>query len=221
MVVVGKSGKVEAVNVGNIGDLETRLKGQLDALIEGKPVPQVAATPPAPSQGQQPPAQPPQRPAMQLVGTQAPTFSISTLDGKKVSDAEFKNHPATVLNFVAPNCGFCKKQLPSVETVRAEYEAKGIRFVNVAQKMGAKEFTTEEMVDVFKGAGSRLELAKDTDNQVGQLFKAVSYPTMVVVNRGGKIEHVNIGAQQDLDKALKTQLDALITGKGSAPTGGR
>jgi len=227
MVVVGKSGNVEAVNVGNIGDLETKLQGQLDALIAGKPMPQVAAAPPAqpavPGQPTAPalPAKPPQRPAMQLVGQPAPAFTIDTLDGKKVSSDDFKNHPATVLNFVAPNCGFCKKQLPNVESIRAEYEAKGVRFVNVAQKMGAKEYTTEEIVDVFKGVGSRLELAKDSDNKVGQMFKAVSFPTMVVVNKDGKIEHVNIGAQQDLDKSLKSQLDGLIAGKpaGGAPGG--
>lgn len=220
MVVLGKSGKVEAVNVGNIADLETRLSGQLDALIAGKPVPQVAAAPPvqptAPGQPT-PPQQPPQRPAMQMVGQPAPAFSIDTLDGKKVSSDDFKNHSATVLNFVAPNCGYCKKQLPNVEAIRAEYEAKGVRFVNVAEKMGSKEFTTEEIVDVFKGVGSRLELAKDTDNKVGQMFKAVSFPTMVVVNKNGKIEHVNIGAAPDIDKSLKAQLDGLIASK---PTDG-
>jgi len=223
MVVVGKSGKVEAVNVGNIGDLETKLSGQLDALIAGKPIPAVAAAPPAqpiapgePTPSAAPP-QPPQRPAMALVGQSAPAFAIDTLEGKKVSSDDFKNHPATVLNFVAPNCGFCKKQLPNVESIRAEYEAKGVRFVNIAQKMGAKEFTNEEIIDVFKGVGSRLELAKDTDNQIGQMYKAVSYPTMIVVNKDGKISHVNVGAQQDIDKSLKTQLDGLIAGK---PAGG-
>jgi len=206
--------------------LETKLQGQLDALIAGKPIPQVAAAPPAqPAAVDQPtapaqPAQPPQRPAMQLVGQPAPAFSIDTLEGKKVSSDDFKNHPATVLNFVAPNCGFCKKQMPNVEAVRAEYEAKGVRFVNVAQKMGAKEFTTEEIVDVFKGVGSRLELAKDTDNKVGQMFKAVSFPTMVVVSKDGKIEYVNIGAQADLDKSLKGQLDGLIAGKPASGTPG-
>jgi len=88
--------------------------------------------------------------------------------------------------------------------------------VNVSQKMGEKEFSNDEITDVFKGVGSRLELAKDLGNQVGQLYKAVSFPTMVVVNRDGKIEHVNIGAQPDLDKSLKTQLDALIAAKPGA-----
>lgn len=213
MVIVGKSGKIEAVNVGNVGDLETRVQGQLDALIAGKPLPAVAAAPGGA------PAEKPQRPAMQLVGQTAPAFALDTMEGKKISSDNFKDHPATVLNFVAPNCGFCKKQMPGVETVRAEYEAKGVRFVNVVQKMG-KDFTDAEITDVFKGAGSRLEMAKDADNKVGQQFKAQSYPTMIVVDRGGKITHVNIGAQQDLDKSLKTQLDALIGGAGKgAPSG--
>ncbi len=215
MVIVGKSGKVEAVNVGNVADLETRLKGQLDAIIAGKPVPTfeapVAAVPSPLDKAAA--AAPPKRPALELVGKPAPEFSITTLEGKVASHSDFANHPATVLNFVAPNCGFCKKQLPTVEAIRKEYEAKGVRFVNVSQKMGQKEFTTDEVVATYKGAGSQLELATDTENKVGHAFKAQSYPTMVVVGKDGKIAHVNIGAAADLDSKLKGQLDSLISGK--------
>jgi len=212
MVVVGKNGKIEAVNVGNIADLETRLSGQLDALIAGKPVPSVetqtaAAQPPA-----QPPAQPRKRPAEELVGTPAPAFDIDTIDGKKLSSADLANHPATVLNFVAPNCGFCKKQVPRLEEIRKSYEAKGVRFVNVTQTMRQK-FSQEETVGIFKGTGSNLELAYDADNTVGTPFKATSFPTMVVVGKSGKIEAVNVGNIGDLETRLSGQLDALVAGK--------
>lgn len=211
MVIVNKAGNIEAVNVGNIADLETKLPAQLDAILAGKPASSVAgAAPPAPS-GDKP--APTKRPAELLVGTQAPAFSVQTVAGKPLTSDDFSKHPATVLNFVAPNCGFCKRQMPNVEKVRAEYEAKGVRFVNVAEKMGAKEFTTEETVDVFKQAGSNLDLAKDEGNAIGQQFKAQSYPTMVVVGKDGKIEHVNIGAKPDLDTILKGQLDSLIAKK--------
>ena len=204
MVVVGKSGKVEAVNVGNLGELEKRLTGQLDALIAGKPVPKFASA-------QQ--RQPRRRPAEGLVGKPTPAFSLTTLDGKVVSNDEFKNHPATVLNFIAPNCGFCKRQIPSVEKVRQEYEAKGVRFVNVAQKM-RKDFTEAEIVDVLKGAGSGLEVTTGdfAENTIGRRFQAVSYPTMFVVGKDGKIANVNIGAKQNLETLLKGQLDALLKG---------
>mgnify|MGYP000282605652 CR=1 FL=1 len=119
----------------------------------------------------------------------------------------------TVLNLVAPNCGFCKKQLPNVDKVRADYEAKGVRFVNVYQKMGAKDFTVEEATDVFKQAGSNLELARDEGNAIGTQYKAQSYPTMVVVGKDGKIEFVNVGAKPDIETVLKGQLDGMIAKK--------
>jgi thiol-disulfide isomerase/thioredoxin len=212
MIVLGKSGKVEAVHVGNIGDLEKRLKGELDALIAGKAVPKFAS---ASSRRR--------RPAEDLVGKPAPTFKITTLDGKTVSNDSFKEHPATVLNFIAPNCGYCKKQLPNVEKVRKEYESKGVRFVTVAQKM-RKDYTDDEIVDVMKKAGANLELSTSdfATKKVGGQFKAVSFPTMFVVNREGKIAYVNIGAKQNLESLLKGQLDGLIKGKpvGMAPAAG-
>ncbi|MBI4718845.1 MAG: redoxin domain-containing protein [Planctomycetes bacterium] len=211
MVVMGKSGKIEAVNIGAVADLETRLKAQLDALLEGKPMPKVEA-PTA--------AAPPQATPESLVGKKAPAFDLATVDGKKLGSSDFANHPATVLTFVAPNCGFCKKAVPVIETVRAEYEAKGVRFVNVAQTM-RKEFTQQETVEVFKTAGSNIELAYDPKNTVGPLYNANGFPTMVVVDKSGNIAHVNVGAKPDLDTVLKGQLDGLIAGKPAGEAGGK
>ncbi len=224
MVIVNKSGNIEAINVGNIADLETKVAAQLDAILAGKPASSVAAAPPAPADPAKPAdpaapsadkaaAAPAKRPAEMLVGTKAPDFSIQTTAGKALTSADFGKHPATVLNFVAPNCGFCKKQIPNVDKVRAEYEAKGVRFVNVYQKMGQKDFPVEEATDVFKQAGSNLELARDENNTIGTQYKAQSYPTMVVVGKDGKIEHVNIGAKPDIETVLKGQLDGLIARK--------
>lgn len=206
MVIVGKTGKIDAVNVGNRADLEKRMKGQLDAMLAGKPVPQFESA-------QASPKQPRKRPIMELVGKPAPQFSLNTVEGKPVSSAELAKHPATVLNFVAPNCGYCKRQLPNVEKIRAEYEAKGVRFINMNQTMGKKQYTPEEALDVFKGAGSHMEFAYDDGNRVGKMFKATGFPTMVVINRDGKVEHVNIGAKADIDTLLKKQLDDIIAGK--------
>ena len=212
MVILGKTGKVEAVNVGNLGDLEDRMKGQLDALLAGKPIPPKYASKPKPSSRK--------RPAEELKGKPSPTFeTVKTLAGKDVSNAGFAGHPATVLNFVAPNCGYCKRQVPKVESIREEYEKKGVRFVNVVQTM-RKEYPTDEALEVFKGVGSNLEFAHDSKNVVGKAYQATSFPTMVVVGKDGKVEHVNIGAKPDIDTMLKTQLDNIIAGKPAAQPAG-
>jgi thiol-disulfide isomerase/thioredoxin len=204
MVVLGKGGKVEAVNVGNVADLETRVPKQLDALLSGKPIPdEVATKPPAPT-----PQQPPRRPAEAMVGKPVPAFSLTTYDGKALSSDGIKKSSATVLNFVAPNCGFCKRQLPNVEKVRQEFESKGVRFVNVSQTM-RQEFKPEDAKKIFDDTGAKLEFAVDSGNQVGRAFQATSYPTMVVVDKNGNIAHVNVGARPDLEKVLKEQLSSI------------
>ncbi len=210
LVMIGKSGKIDAVSVGNAANLENRMKKQLDAMLAGKPVPQFTASARR---------KPRTKPALELVGKAAPAFEIQTLAGKVVSNSDLAKHSATVLNFVAPNCGFCKKQVPNVEKVRKEYEAKGVRFVNVMQKM-RKEYTQEAAVDVFKGIGSHIELANDMKtNKVGKSFKATSFPTMVLVGKNGTVEAVNIGAKKDLEKTLRSQLDTLIAGKSLVKAG--
>lgn len=156
------------------------------------------------------PAKPQPRPADQLTGQKAPEISLKTSADKVVSNEEFTKSPATVLNFVAPNCGFCKKQMPMVESVRKEYEAKGVRFINVNQKMGTKVFTPADAEQVFKGVGSGLEFAFDTDNQFGRNFKVSGFPTLFVINKEGKITQVHGGAKPDIANLLKQNLDALL-----------
>ncbi|UCE61596.1 MAG: redoxin domain-containing protein [Phycisphaerales bacterium] len=207
MVILGKQGKIDAVNLGNIADLETRMKGQLDALLAGKPVPTFEAKTAAADK-----KKPRKRPAEEMIGKKAPTFAFETMNGKKYSTAELAKHPATVLNFVAPNCGYCKKQVPRLEKIRQEYEAKGVSFVNVAEKM-RKEYEPAETAKIFKDIGSNLDLAIDSENVVGGLFKARGFPTMVVLGKSGNVEAVNVGNIGDLETRLKGQLDALIAGK--------
>lgn len=51
MVVLDKEGTIIAVNIGNRADLEDRLKGQLDALLAGKAIPDEFGTPKQQAQG--------------------------------------------------------------------------------------------------------------------------------------------------------------------------
>ena len=120
----------------------------------------------------------------------APPFKLTTIDGKEVSNESLKGSVA-VLDFFAPNCGFCKKQIPRLETIRAEYTEKPVRFINVSQKMGAKEFTKEEVVNLMKEMGFRGELALNHTNEVGQMFQASGFPTMVILDKEGKVAVTN------------------------------
>jgi thiol-disulfide isomerase/thioredoxin len=152
-----------------------------------------------------------ERPAQQLKGQAAPPVAVTTIEGKSLSNADFQDKP-TVVNFFAPNCPHCKRQLPTVDAVRKEFESKGVRFVNISQTM-RKPFTDEQVVTtVREGFGVEAELAINSDNTVGRRWKATSFPTLFVVDGQGKVAEVIIGnnrtLQDDLTKTLATLLSS-------------
>ncbi len=156
-----------------------------------------------------PPAAPRTVPAMELVGTPAPKMSLSTLDGAPVGNEEFGYHPATVLNFFAPNCGFSKKQIPKVEQLRGEFETLGVRFVNVCETM-RKAFTPDEVQLVMAELNSNIELAMDPGNRIGRLFRVSGYPLLVVVSADGRIDHVVSGNKANLVETVGERLRTLV-----------
>ena len=152
------------------------------------------------------------RPALAMRGLNVPTFEIGTKGGGELSDRTLGDG-VTVLNFFAVNCPFCKTQLPSVESLRPEYQARGVRFVTVSQTMKSKRFSDEQVLAKLRELGVATEVVTDPDNRIGKLFRVTSYPTMFVVAKGGKIAAVNIGNVTKIKTTLKTQLDKLLAGK--------
>lgn len=187
---------------------------------KNSPQPKPSATPPLwQAEDQSLRKNPPQEksPPTAVVGKPAPAFSMETLPGKKLSNEELKGNPATVLNFVASNCGFSKKQISRIEKIRQEYTDRGVRFVNVSETLG-KKHTADAVVAVMKEVGPGFELAYDPENKIGGLFKVSSYPTMIVLGMDGNIEAIIQGNIADLESRLKQQLDALISCKSESPT---
>ena len=205
LVIIGKTGQIEAVDVGNVPHLDTQLATQLDALRAGRPVPKAVWTAPREKS---------RRPAMQLIGKPAPSFTLKAMDDSTISSEDFKTSQATVLNFVAPNCPYSRRQLPQVEQLRKAYESRGVRFVNVAQKM-RQAFTPEHVRDTFEALGVHATLAYDADNVVGRKYKAVSYPTLVVIDGKGEVKNAYVGDRKGLTKVLGRELDRIL----AAPTG--
>lgn len=152
------------------------------------------------------------RPAMEMADQPAPKFQLpTTVAGRELSNAEIGMAPVTVLNFVAPNCGFCKRQLPKVEGVRARFEPMGVRFVNVSETM-RKAFTQPEAEAVYDSVGSKLELAMDPGNRIGRMFKVTSFPTLFVLTSDGTVREVIIGAKANIDEILQDRLKFLLDG---------
>ena len=63
-------------------------------------------------------------------GDAAPPFSLTTSDGKTISNATLRNRPV-YLNFFATWCGPCRLETPSIVALSKKYAARGLRVVGI------------------------------------------------------------------------------------------
>lgn len=74
--------------------------------------------------------------APKLRGKKAPAFALTSLDGKKVSLADYKGRPVLV-NFWATWCGPCKVEMPWFEEFRKQYSAQGFEILGLTDDADA------------------------------------------------------------------------------------
>jgi peroxiredoxin len=145
------------------------------------------------------PAQAAEKP---VVGTTAPAFELTLIDGSKVALADLKGQ-VVVLNFWATWCVPCRKELPTLD---AYYDAQ--------QKYGLKVFaiTTEGSVPIPQlkklFAAMKMPSARRIKGPYGPL---TGVPTNFVIDRAGVLRYAQSGAF-DLD-ALNNLLVPLLKEK--------
>lgn len=150
----------------------------------------------------------------QLIGKDAPAFNLKTTAGKEFSNATARKG-VTLLNFIAADCGYCKRQAPRLEGVVKEMKNRKVHLLEVVQKMG-REFTQQEVEAVLTQAGldvKKSQIAIEMGNATGIAFRISSYPTLVMIGKDGKVAGVIAGNTGNLEAEVKAAIAALLDGK--------
>jgi len=131
------------------------------------------------------------------VGTKAPTFSVTRMDGKQVSLAGIKGKRGVAVVFFrsADWCPYCKGQLKDLNIVAAEMAEKGWPIVGVSydptktlQAFSAKE---KLVYPLLSDAGSKAIDAFGIRNRemIGSgKFDGIPYPIIVFIGGDGVIK---------------------------------
>jgi thiol-disulfide isomerase/thioredoxin len=154
----------------------------------------------------------PEPPKHQLIGQQAPEFTLDLLDGGKLDLKAHRGKHVVVLDFWATWCGPCRRGLPILTEVTQAYKDKGVRFyaVNQEEKPEAiRKFLKEEVL--------QCTVALDTDGSVAQLYGVRGIPQTVLIGKGGMVQAVHVGLLPDMKSRLEDELDALVAGKSLLP----
>jgi len=127
-------------------------------------------------------------PAPRLVGTPAPDFRIRNLDGKEVALSSYKGK-AVLLDFWATWCVPCRAELPMFQKLHRELAAKhaAIVLVDVGENAGP-------VAKYVRGEKYTFPVLLDEDEQVKTQYRLVVFPSLVVIDKQGRIRSVIGGA---------------------------
>jgi len=127
------------------------------------------------------------------VGDAAPNFTLTTLDGKRVSLSDFRGKPV-MLNFWYATCPGCLAEIPGMQRFYAAQQAAGKHFAilgvnSVDDAHTAQQFAQQE--------GMTYTLVLDDNQRVATLYNLTATPTSYFLDRRGIIRSMVVGPVDD------------------------
>ncbi len=118
-------------------------------------------------------------------------FTLSNLDGKKVSLRDFKGK-VVVMDLWGTWCEPCREALPGLIALHKRWNAKGLEVVGVSfEKEAGTESEAQEMVKNFvRQAGIPYTCLMGEVDFLKQVPGWTAFPTTVVLDRAGKVRMI-------------------------------
>ena len=136
------------------------------------------------------------------MGKMAPDFTLSTLDGGKVTLSDLRGQ-AVLINFWATWCGPCRLEMPELVRAYQTYEGDGLIV------LALNTTTSDSLTDVRAFAEEfRLPfpiLLDETGRVSGDLYRVSGLPKSIFIDRKGIIARVYLGAM------TRKQIDQFVT----------
>ena len=134
-----------------------------------------------------------------MVGADAPSAAVETLDGKKADLSQYYGEKPVVLEFWATWCPLCKQLEPRLEAARKKYAGK-VTFVGVGVSPNQSPEAQRDFV--MKGHMSG-EYVFDRNDAAQKAFAAPHTSYIVVISKDRKVVYTGVGPEQDIEAAIR------------------
>ncbi len=158
----------------------------------------------------------PESEAPTMRGKVAPAFTLTTLEGKKVSLSDYKGQPVLV-NFWATWCGPCKVEMPWFEDFHKQYAAQGFEILGLTDDVDAGK---DAIAKVVQKTGVTYPILL-TDGKVQTAYGGLDYlPMSFYIDRNGVIveETAGLGSKDEIEAHIKK---TIASGSSPAVAGGQ
>ncbi|MCS1350597.1 TlpA disulfide reductase family protein [Mechercharimyces sp. CAU 1602] len=136
-------------------------------------------------------------------GESPPSFSLDTLDGKRV---EMEKGKPVLINFWATWCGPCRNEMPYIQEAYEKYKDE-MQFMMV--NWTSEEFKKNAVPDYMKAEGYTFPVLMDETGEAADLYQVMATPTTYLLDKDGVIQVKTVGEYdreqlfRDLDKVLQ------------------
>jgi cytochrome oxidase Cu insertion factor (SCO1/SenC/PrrC family) len=131
----------------------------------------------------------------------APDFSVTTLDGRRVSLADYRGRPV-VINFWASYCAPCRREMPMLQRVARAHPRMTLLLVDERDDRAAASAFVKDL-------GITSAVPFDSDGKAGDLYQVSGLPTTVFIRAEGSIEGRYVGETNE--RILSPHLSAIDT----------
>jgi thiol-disulfide isomerase/thioredoxin len=137
-------------------------------------------------------------------GRGTPSLQLPALDGEAWTLSAARGRPV-LLNFWATWCEPCRAEMPSLQQLGAQYQAKGLQVVAINFREG------ESAVRRFIAAtGLHLQVLFDRDGAAAKSLGVHTFPSTVAIGRDGKAAFVVTGEVDWSSPAVQRWVQALL-----------
>jgi peroxiredoxin len=114
-------------------------------------------------------------------GSSAPDFSLNDIQGKTFKLSRQLGNPMVIF-FGTTWCHNCRSEMPLCENLYDKYASRGLKFIYIAVGESAEKVARFAKQSAFPGL-----ILPDVDGSVAYDYNIVGVPTLILVDKQGKI----------------------------------
>jgi len=137
----------------------------------------------------------------------APAFRARTLESKTLELAALLAKGPVVLDFWATWCKPCLQALPEIQRVHEKWAARGVTVVGISEDGPRNVAKVRPFASRYR---LTYPLIIDEDGSLQSAYQVRSLPTTFVIDRRGRIVHVEQGYRPGLETVLDEALEAVF-----------